>query len=139
MKYYKTLNQYKNSRGTNVFDMNTGKAYSYDWWLYFTTIDGIPVFNSYRYSPSTSKHQANMRLLLDELGVREYIDVECPNGLQDLDSGIDHYQAKINSIEAEIAKPRSKPEKNSYRKELIKFYKHKLDQLEILLEASRAE
>jgi len=58
----------------NYLDLETLKAYSYDWWCYFTPVAGLLVFNSGKYSVSTSKHQTRMKRLLRTLGLT--IDIE---------------------------------------------------------------
>lgn len=74
MKYFKRLGVYKAS---NVkFDPNKIEAYSYGWWRFVAVVEGKVVFNTYRYSNSTSKHQYKVARLMDELGIK--IDISMP-------------------------------------------------------------
>jgi hypothetical protein len=74
--------QWRNSTGTNKFNPTSVSAFSYDWWQYVAIIDGLVVFNTYRYSNTTSRHQSEMRRLLDKLGVNIDIEVSIGHGLQ---------------------------------------------------------
>lgn len=80
MKYYKRLGLYKASNVT--FNSYTLEAYSYDWWKFVAKVDGYVVFNDYYYSPTTLRHQAKVRRLLEELGVNIDILVHIKEGLQ---------------------------------------------------------
>lgn len=65
MKYFSRLGLHKNSTGTNKIDIENVKAWSYDWWVYLTKVNGLVIFNNTTYSPSTNKHQSDCRRLLD--------------------------------------------------------------------------
>lgn len=124
MRYYKTINIYKAS---NVeFNPETIQAYSYRWWKFVDKIKGKVVFNDFRYSVSTSKHQSKVRSLLHELGIEVDYYIEAPRGLQDLNEAIIHYSDLIRTLEWEIEKPRSQKAKNEERKALIKQYQAKI-------------
>lgn len=131
MKYFQRANIYKNYNGSNRFNPETEEAYSYDWWLYFAKINGQYVFNDYGYSNTTRKHQSHLRVLLHELGyeLELFWEVECPDGLQNLDSGIKFYKDKIALLESEIAKPRTQKKKNEERRQRIHFYENKIEML----------
>jgi hypothetical protein len=139
MKYFKRANVYKNSTDTNHFNPETFQAYSYDWWCYVKSFGGLKVFNTYRYSNTTAKHQANTRhLLVAELGenVDNYIRVECPKGLQSiegLNSGIELYKSRIRELKELINKKGTHKAKNEERKELISEYKLKIKTIEQLI------
>lgn len=80
MKFYKRLGIYKAS---NVeFNPDTLSAYSYNWWRFVAKVDGKVVFNNYRYSASTSKHQSKVRALLNELGIKIDYYMPIPKGIQ---------------------------------------------------------
>ncbi len=67
MKYFKTQNLYKAS---NVaFNPSTVSAHSYGWWEFVKIIQGKVVFNAFRYSNSTAKHQYKVRSVMNELGI----------------------------------------------------------------------
>ncbi len=68
MKYYKKLKLYKASNV--IFDPINFTATSYNWWYFVRKIQGKVVFNNYRYSVSTAKHQYKMWRLLHELGIK---------------------------------------------------------------------
>lgn len=74
MKYFKKLKIYKINNCT--FNPETIEAHSYKWWRFVAKIDGVVIFNSYYFSPTTSKHQSKVKALLNELGIK--IDIEAP-------------------------------------------------------------
>jgi hypothetical protein len=57
----------------NKWNPETKTATSYDWWDYYTEINGLGVFNEYPYSPSTQNHQRNFKKFAKENGIK--IDV----------------------------------------------------------------
>lgn len=125
--------------GPNVsFNPKTGVGLSYGWWEFVKVLNNKVVFNPYSYSNSTSKHQRKMRELLRSLGIKIDLEIECPQGLQSLTSGLDYYQCKIDELRALIAKPRTKREKNLERLEQIDCYKAKIKLIEKLLKKSEA-
>lgn len=82
MKYYPSKKLFLAS---NVnFSAERIEAYSYSWWKFVAIIDGLVVFNNYRYSTTTSRHQWKVRKLMQDLRIR--IDIEAPfrEGLQNL-------------------------------------------------------
>lgn len=64
----------------NTFDPKTCQAHSYDWWRYVDKIKGV-VFNNHSYSVSTSRHQSNMRSLLDARGITIGLEVDMRESL----------------------------------------------------------
>lgn len=60
-----------------IFDPATMVATSYGWWEFFKVIDDKNVFNSYKYSPTTSNHQREMERFLGKLGITidRYVDI----------------------------------------------------------------
>lgn len=65
-----------------VFDSSSCRAYSYSWWRFVDRVDGKIIFNSYRYSVTTAKHQRAVKGLLGDLGIKIDIDMPVPRGLQ---------------------------------------------------------
>lgn len=70
MKYFERGNYYRNSTGTNHFDISLCEARSYGHWRYVKMENNQLVFNRYKYSVTTSKHQREMLSLLDALGIK---------------------------------------------------------------------
>jgi hypothetical protein len=66
-----------------IFNPNTIEAFSYRWWKFVKVIDGLVVFNKYRYSVSTAKHQAKVRQLMIELGIKVDLYVNVRESLID--------------------------------------------------------
>jgi hypothetical protein len=131
MKFYPRLNTYKAS---NVkFNPTTLEAYSYDWWRFVERRGQLVVFNDYRYSPSTAKHQYKVKRLLSDLGIQIHATIESPHGLQKLESAIDLYTQRIKRLESEIAKPRSHKRKNLERMVTIESLKAKIKQVNALM------
>lgn len=79
MKHFKRSNIYKASNVT--FNPETFEAYSYRWWLFVKRIKGKTIFNSYRYSVSTSQHQSKVRSLMSQLGIKIDRFVQVREGL----------------------------------------------------------
>lgn len=74
MKQLKRSGIYKERNVT--FDPKTCEATSYDWWRFVAIVDGLVIFNNYKYSRTTTKHQWMVRSLLSQLGIK--IDLEFP-------------------------------------------------------------
>ena len=115
MQYRPRLKVYKNYNGSNWFDPETETAISYGWWIYLKRINGKLVFNDYRYSVTTAKHQRDLRSIIGNV---DHI-IHAPNGLQNLGSAIDHYEYQIKELYKAMAKPRSHNRKNIERREEI--------------------
>jgi len=114
MPFYSKLALFKAS---NVyFDIERTQAWSYGWWRFVDFINGYVVFNTYRYSSSTSRHQSKVLKLLRELDIKIDFWLEVPGGLQDgLASAKELYLDRIARLGREMDKPRSKKEKNIER------------------------
>lgn len=141
MKYMKRKKIYQNYNNTNTFDPETFEAVSYGWWTYVKDFDGVKVFNTFRYSPTTGKHQRHLRGLLQDLEMKmgfrsEAIwQVECPKGLQSiegLDSGIELYSQRIRDLIKLINKKGTRKSKNEERIALINQYKTKIEMIQRL-------
>lgn len=79
MKLYKRENIYKASNV--IFDPIKIEAFSYSWWKFVGVVEGKVVFNNYRYSNSTSKHQSKVRKVMNELGIKIDLEIPVPRGL----------------------------------------------------------
>lgn len=80
MKFMKRAQIYK---GTNVtFNPKTLNAHSYDWWRFVAVVDGLIIFNDYRYSVTTAKHQRKVSSLMSELGIKADITMPLPRGIR---------------------------------------------------------
>jgi hypothetical protein len=65
-----------------LFDSAKIYATSYVWWKFVAIIEGKVIFNDYRYSVTTSKHQCKVRSLMTQLGIKIDITMPVPKGLQ---------------------------------------------------------
>lgn len=77
LKHFPKLNLYKNSTGTVKFNSQTLIATSYDHWTFVKPSGkkNTVIFNTYRYSVTTSSHQRVVRRLLEELNINiEFVD-----------------------------------------------------------------
>jgi len=125
MKFMKRTQIYKANNVT--FNPKTLDAYSYDWWRFVEAAPtGGVIFNSYTYSNATAKHQIKVRNLLRTLGIEIVLDIKSPGGLQNLDSAVKYYEAKIINLKALIAKPGTRKAKNLERAQEIEVLEHKL-------------
>jgi hypothetical protein len=83
MKYMKRAGIYQASNYNVTFNPKTFEAYSYKWWRFVALVEGKVIFNNYRYSNSTSKHQSKVRGLLNDLGIKIDIEMPLPKGISD--------------------------------------------------------
>lgn len=104
MKLMKRSCLYQASNVT--FNPETIRAYSYNWWRFVDVIDGLVVFNDYRYSATTSKHQSKVRGLMEDLGIRIDLFISSPRGLQSLDSALEFYSIEHNLTRQRFLKKR---------------------------------
>lgn len=80
MKYMKRAQIYK---GNNVtFNPATKDAYSYGWWRFVAVVEGVLLFNNFRYSVTTAKHQRKVAGVMHELGIRENVTLALPRGIR---------------------------------------------------------
>lgn len=82
LKYKRKAGIYSNSTGRLTFNPNTLDAHSYRWWRFVAKVDGLVIFNNYRYSVSTSKHQNTIRNLLADLGIKIDLELSLRNGIE---------------------------------------------------------
>lgn len=92
--YKVRANLFSSTTGHVTFNPEDMKGYSYQWYCLTKRINGIQVLNSYGYSSTTIKHVWAMRSLFKILGV-EYIELEAPRGLQELDYALLHNTRKL--------------------------------------------
>jgi hypothetical protein len=83
--------RYKPKKGTleasnNAFRLDDCTAWSYSHWCYYKVIDGKGVFNRYRYSVTTARHQSNMRDLIHTLGLPIDIEVDTRRSISSFDA-----------------------------------------------------
>lgn len=97
--YRPRLNKFK--KPNLVFCPETGEARSYEWYILGKVINGRYVLNDYNYSQTTAGHASELRTTLNILGV-DYISIEAPQGLQDLNSALDLYLKRIATKMVEI-------------------------------------
>lgn len=81
MKYMKRTGIYKAANVT--FDPKKIQAHSYVWWKFVDVVEGKVIFNNYRYSVTTSKHQSKVRALMNDLGIKIDIEMPLPRGISD--------------------------------------------------------
>lgn len=109
MKFFSRLGIYKSSNVT--FDPKEVQAHSYAWWMFVTNINGKIVFNNYRYSSSTGKHQSKVRSLLNELDIPIDYIVSCRSSLNSTDwqeQALKNLDDIILESSTKLANPRRK-------------------------------
>lgn len=82
MKLMKRSGIYQASNWNVTFNPATKEAYSYKWWKFVAIVEGKLVFNDYRYSNSTSKHQSKVLGLLNDLGIKIDLSLPIPKGIE---------------------------------------------------------
>lgn len=80
MKQLKRSGIYKAANVT--FNPETKDAYSYSWWRFVAIVEGKLIFNNFRYSNTTAKHQHKVRSLLNALGIKVDIEMPLPRGIR---------------------------------------------------------
>lgn len=135
MKYYSRLKQYKASNLT--FDPAIGEGRSYKWYAIARKFDGVLVLNSFGYSNTTARHVSKLRKLFRSLGL-EWVEIEAPQGLQNLSAARELAVSRIQNLTAEINKPRTRPEKNAERFRAVAGLKEKLALIDKLKKMSVA-
>lgn len=126
MKYYKRLGIYK--AGNVEFNPETMQATSYRHWLFVNKIKGKVVFNDYRYSMSTGRHQRKVEEVLNELGIKIHLYVSNRRSLSDFTFSFIpdlYYKIGWNIAEIKHGNVRQKTKdqiklSNQYLKEQIK-------------------
>lgn len=134
VKYLKTKNELVSSNFS--FDLADERAWSYGWWL-FSRRDSKDrlIFNNYGYSPTTRKHQAKARLIIDRTPdlVLKYTN----KSLLDLESALNDEiasaQVAIRAIEQLMNKPRTQKAKNIERMNQIKMIQEHIRTVETFI------
>jgi len=120
LKLMKRTGIYKNSTGKCVFNPYTMSATSYDWWSMLQVIKGKVVFNKYRYSVTTAKHQRELLMTLNSLGIKVDASIEAPRGLQNLEDAELYLSIEMKNTNEAIKKTRKGTKKLAT---LIKRYR----------------
>lgn len=124
--------RFKSAAGKCTFKLETQEAYSYGWWRFVERIGPYLVFNNYRYSSTTTKHQYQLRSLLESLGLNIDLTIKAPKGLQSLDTASHYYLRLIADLERQINTKGSRKLKNIARREQIVQYQIKLATISML-------
>lgn len=117
------------------FNPETMEATSFQWWYFVKRIGGKVVFNDYRYSSYTTRHQNKVDRTMQKLGIKVDVTIEAPKGLQNLPAAMSYYEERIKTLISEIQRPRSHKEKNRQRALLINGYRGKIWEIQDLLRA----
>lgn len=136
LKYIKRDKIYTNSTRTCTFNPLTLEALSYRWWVFVKKIDGLTVFNNYRYSVTTARHQRKIRNLLKELKIK--IDLKVTTKLSlanycNINTLIEDSEIEVcdDFLQRELNKQRNYQRKHQRKRNI--FLQNKLH-LETLLE-----
>ena len=124
-RYVKRTNVIKSSNFE--MDLDTLKAYSYDWWLFCTTVNGKVIFNNTRYSSTTDKHQGKAWRVLNYQAdlTLNHTTTSLANLSLALENEIKGAKLEIKSLIKTIKKPRTHRAKNQERREAVtKLLKH---------------
>lgn len=112
LPYQKTKKRFKGNNAKNTFDLESFEARSYGHWCYVRKIGKRVVFNDYNYSMTTNGHQATMRQLLKQLGIKVDLTVRISSSL-----GRDTFRTEVLraeykalfNLECRLANKRLKP------------------------------
>ena len=112
LKYFPRLGIYKSSNVT--FDPVTCQGYSYKWYRLVDKIGNTVVLNTYSYSNTTIRHIYKVRRVLEDLRI-QYVEIEAPAGLQNLEDALEYYKVLNKSLLEAINNPRSNRAANNER------------------------
>ena len=131
MKHFKRSGLYKASNVS--FDPVKIEALSYDWWVFVSRIGKLTVFNDYRYSLSTSKHQSKVRALLSDLGIKIDRTVSFRSSLRGVSTlrelnKLQRDQDHDNAVEAEEKRIERNAKARRRRIEALKLEKIEIEQ-----------
>jgi len=134
LKYMVRADEYKSS---NVYYSVPGEfAVSYGWWRFVSRINGVLIFNTLRYSPSTGKHQSKVMSLLDSLGL-EYYRVETRLSLSEgtvaLESCIKNLEDDNTEMQKAIDKKGNRKTTNIRRAKKIELNKTEIKTLKKII------
>lgn len=102
------------------FDPISMVATSYNWWEFVKVIKGKVVFNDFRYSNTTSRHQSKVASILRELGIKT-IDVSVAEGLQKFEThALPPLYEKMFQAEIDLKNPRRKKDNDSWKRRIIR-------------------
>lgn len=73
---------YQASNYNVTFNPKTLEAFSYKWWRFVALVEGVLIFNNYRYSVSTAKHQRKVAGVMHDLGITPDITLRLPRGIR---------------------------------------------------------
>lgn len=121
MKYFTRLKVYK--ANNVVFDPETLRAYSYNWWRFVDKIKGKVVFNNYTYSSSTSKHQSKVRSVLRELNIKVDYWIDAPKGLQDLNDALVYAYRNYFEAKADLLNPKRLKKLDDNKRARVQSYR----------------
>lgn len=107
---------FKNSTGTFKIDLETMTSTSYDWYVLGKQYSSGYVVNNYSYSATTIKHVAKLKRYLSDNGIN-YVRIEAPEGLQNLELAKKHYQDKYSNLLNDMNKKGTRKAKNIERRE----------------------
>lgn len=102
------------------FDPSEIEARSYGWWVFVKRVNGLVVFNNYRYSPTTARHQSKVYYLMSELSIEIDLVVSTPRSLNDpeaMESAVKVLESRIIDLHGEIFN--GKKQVNEFRMTLI--------------------
>ena len=86
-------------KAANVsFDAESIEARSYQWWIFVKKIKGRVIFNEYRYSVTTSKHQSKVKSLLNDLGIKIDEFVKTRKSLSDFNTLSDIRRENLHTL-----------------------------------------
>lgn len=131
MKYFKRLNQHKNSTGTCIIDYNQNVALSYNWFCIARRVMGFWTVARTSYSVTTSCHESKV---MKVLGYDRIKTVSAPKGLFDLQGSIRANIDRINELADLEARGRKDSRASLYRQQEIDFLLESNRHLENLMQ-----
>lgn len=121
--YRPTKGVFRISKNCDLFIDNQGNldGRSYKWWSTLKTVKGKIIFNKYRYSNTTSKHQNDLRSALRYLNIPIDHEFECSEGFQvnSFENTVKNYLYAIGELKAAIKDKNTNAVKNQERKKEI--------------------
>lgn len=129
MEKLKTRNEYVGCNRKCRFYADEIEATSYGYWVFVKKINGKVIFNDYKYSHTTRRHQDAVKILLDNLGIKIDAVIYTSESLSDnsfKNDALDAFYKTICRLMVENNTPRIRKKTKEKNKCTIKRLKERI-------------
>lgn len=124
------------------YNPETGIARSYSWWMLSSRLpNGEVMLNTYRYSRTTAVHRYTIEQFFKNNNIKITYKFDCPGGLQNLDSALNHYEKEKRKAFEKLSTPKIRDYTRERTRALIDEYNEKISMIRklILIDQGRSE